>query len=208
MSEMVKLDGLYWPRSDTMARPIILSEVGPALSWVMPHVPERRCVVQAGGNVGVYPLRLAKLFERVYTAEPDPENFDCLERNVEDVLNIDPWYAAFGDGKGECTTVHVEPGNCGAHRIVSGTEGALIITIDSLEVAPDLIWLDVEGYEWFALRGAEETIRLHRPLIVTEEKGLGELYGAPDAAIGEYLSDFGYQCVSAHGNDRLYKVIR
>lgn len=203
---LIKIGPLWWPQTDVSARLIIQSEVGPAMAWALSHVPNRSCVIQAGGNVGVYPLKLASVFNRIHTFEPDQENFDCLWLNVQDNLTIDPWLAALGDQPGNCKSMVVEAGNCGAHRIIPGTE-VPIMMIDSLQASPDLIWLDIEGYEFMALQGAQRTIEDHRPVIITEEKGLGRLYGIPDEAIGEFLADLGYACVSTHLNDRLYEVL-
>jgi hypothetical protein len=46
------------------------------------HITEKKVVVQAGGNCGVYVKRYAELFETVYTFEPSPILFYCLNLNV------------------------------------------------------------------------------------------------------------------------------
>ena len=68
------IDGWWWPESDVRARPVITGDCDAAIAELLPHIGGRSCIVQAGGNVGVYPIALAKHFDRVVTVEPDPEN--------------------------------------------------------------------------------------------------------------------------------------
>lgn len=204
---LVQIDGLWWPKSDEVCRDAVLSEVVTAVPWFLSHCKGRDLIVQAGGNVGVYPLELAKHFHKIYTVEPDPENFEALMRNFWPptprrwAIN-----AALGAFKSTCDMVKPEAHNCGAHRIDDGDE-LDVIAIDHLALeACDAIWLDVEGSELPALKGARKTIERFHPVIATEEKGIGRHYGYDDADIGEFLAKFGYSFVSSHGNDRLYKV--
>jgi FkbM family methyltransferase len=198
-------ENLWWPIDDIMCRSAVLEEVGPAMSWLKAHNTRWDTIIQAGGNVGVYAIELAKLFNNVHTFEPDPVNAMCLWRNIVGHDGIDARKAALGDMAGKCRTVEVWPNNCGAHRIVEALEGTPILTIDSIACEPDVIWLDIEGYELQALKGAERTLREHKPMVITEEKGLGSTYGYDDAAIADYLAFFGYKHVSSLLNDKLYR---
>ena len=49
-----------------------------------------------------------------------------------------------------------------------------MMTIDSLNLNPDLIQLDVEGFEENALKGAFDTIMRSRPIIIIEQKRLAK----------------------------------
>lgn len=83
-------------------------------------------------------------------------------------------------------------GNAGAHY-VSGDGDIPIITVDSLQLdACDLLCLDIEGSEPLALRGAEQTIRKFRPVIMFEEKGLSErYYGIPRNSAEQWVLSLG-----------------
>jgi FkbM family methyltransferase len=200
--------GFWWPKGEIHGRRAIERDVDEAVSTVFRLVPGRQCIVQAGGNVGVYPLALSELFPRVITVEPNALNFLCLSANVGPLHpRVDIGYAAFGAASGLCHSLDVGEHNCGAARIDAG--GAVpVITIDSLKLAAcDCIWLDVEGYELFALQGALRTIEQFSPVIVCEEKGLGEVYGVHGEAIRDLLEPLGYRRTARIGNDNIYERI-
>jgi len=56
--------------------------------------------------------------------------------------------------------------------------------LDQLDLKPFFIKLDIQGYEYQALKGGEKTIRANEPVLLIE---------APDQRIIDYLSDLGYQ---------------
>jgi FkbM family methyltransferase len=59
-----------------------------------------------------------------------------------------------------------------------------VVTLDSLATSPFFIKLDVQGYELAALRGAEETLRRHRPVLLIE---------TPGAAVLDHLAGLGFR---------------
>ena len=169
---MIRRGDFLWPDGDGWCWQVIHAEL-PDLALGMSYAKGRKCAVQAGGNVGVWAAHLAGVFNRVETAEPDPENYDCLRRNVP--RNVRHRRAAFGERHKDVGFVPV-PGNRGAGYL-GGTGEIPVVTIDGLALsACDMIVLDVEGYEPLALRGAEYTIREFRPVLMFEEKGLSDAY--------------------------------
>lgn len=209
MSDLALHDGLWWPASDRHARPVIVRDAEPSVAWLLEQVPGRDLIVQAGGNVGLYALMLAERFAQVVTAEPDDANHACFVKNLEDARDarrIHLRYAALGETEGYAKVIVVEEGNCGAHRIGPSSEGVRVLTIDSLNLpACDALFLDIEGFELPALKGAAKTIERFSPVIAVEMKGLGEIYGHSDAELHDFCVGLGYDQVSAFGNDRLYK---
>lgn len=201
MGELIlRDDGFWWPSDDNHCWRVIHSEVGDldrAVEWC----GQKRVAVQAGGNVGVWAARLATVFDRVITVEPDGDNYECLRRNAP--ANVTHRRAAFGAEPGT-VGMHVEAGNSGAHW-VEGPGAIPVDTIDALSLsACDLILLDVEGYEARALRGAEATIRAHRPVVMFEDKGLGRrYYGEPQHAAQAVMVAMGYRVVGVHRKDVL-----
>lgn len=175
MAGLIQVNGFYWPEEDKDCRSIVFHSVS-ELDLALKYVSGRTLAVQAGGNCGVWPAHLAKVFERVITFEPDETNYSCLVRNVP--ANVDAVRAALGDVR-EAVGLHTEARNIGAHY-VDGSGTIQQIVLDDLELkACDFLCLDIEGMEPLAIKGAQKTIDRFRPVILVEDKGLSERYGVP-----------------------------
>lgn len=209
ISAITQRDGWYWPTDDTKARPSILRAMEPSIKAFMAHVTGRDLIVQAGGNVGVYPLALSDHFRKVVTAEPDKVNFDCLCLNLQardSLKRVTALNAGVGEANGVCDMVEVEEHNCGAHRVDFAVGVIPVWAIDNLPLdACDAIWLDIEGAELSALKGAAKTIARFSPTIGVEDKGLSEAYGVPLGGAGFWLAGLGYQEVAVIGRDKIYR---
>ena len=200
------INGMWWPQADEDCHPVLIEELEKL--GQLP-IDEFSIAVQAGGNVGGFPIGLIELFDRVITFEPDPLNFRCLQKNLEGHIGIDYYQAALGAREGKCRiTDEFTHKNCGALKVAPGGD-IPITTIDSLHLpACGLIYLDVEGYEDRALVGATDTIREHRPVIVTENKGLndrfpGDLDGSDEFRIW-LCAEFGYKLHSRLMRDDVF----
>lgn len=210
MSAIIQHDGWWWPLDDRHARSVVMRDVVPDVFNVLSYTPERRVIVQAGGNVGVYPVALADRFSRVITFEPDPVNAECLELNVRarDALRrVTIHRSALGAESGVCQPTEVDANNCGANRVVFGEGDVPVTTIDSLglEIC-DCIWLDLEGAEAHALMGAAQTIARCSPVISVEDKGLDErFFGAAEGAVPALLRSYGYEQIGAYGRDKIFR---
>lgn len=192
--------GFWWPVRDQGAIQSVLDSVAD-LDEILPLVPGRRTVIQAGGNVGVWAAKLAESgFRRVHTFEPDPANYACMERNLT-ADNVRMYFAALGNEIGTVSMVRDED-NCGASFVKAGSDVPVMRIDDLILDACDLICLDIEGYELHALQGAKRTIGKFRPVIVAEDKGLSERYAVPMGAVAKYLEDnFGYRIAKRIGRD-------
>lgn len=166
------INGLWWPNGD------IGSWHGPHKDWIthrdaiLNNVPKKKVVVQAGGNMGLYPLLLSKRFERVYTFEPYPLSFYALSLNVT-VDNVVKINAALADVN-ELVSMNVKNAkNLGMNKTVHEGNGTIpTFLIDQLNLDRcDLIWLDIEMAEDRALWGAMETISKFHPVLALENFG-------------------------------------
>lgn len=184
-------NGWWVPDTDRVALPIILREVKD-LQQMLPLCKQKRRVIQAGGNVGIWPKELSRHFDNVITFEPDPLNYRALVKNVGDIDNIHFHHLALGERYGTGSMDRVDPSNIGAHQIKEGQEFK-IVSIDSFGFDDvDFIQLDVEGFEHFAVSGAMETIERSSPVICLELKGIGNRYGHPDEDTINLLESIGY----------------
>jgi len=84
-----------------------------------------------------------------------------------------------------------KPARFGNYR----TEQVRTVMLDSYELAPQLIKLDLEGAELYALTGATGTIMRHRPAILTEAHApnTAQFNYKPDE-IRALLERLGYSC--------------
>ena len=156
----------------------------------------RRTIFQAGGNVGIWPNHFAKFFDTVISAEADPDLFRCLDLNkARRVSAID---AAIGDCFDDVPFERT--GKSGTGKVSeSGTFHVKQITIDSLDLADlDAIYIDIEGYEENAIRGAVETIKKHRPMICLET------FDRTRDALNALMEGIGYGLLMRHGRDQTY----
>ena len=155
--------------------------------FVFPHVPAKRVAVQAGGAMGMWAKRMSQVFEEVYTFEPNPQSCYCCSFNCPEE-NVHVYNAALGE-KQEFIRVGT-PGNeinYGANHVVgSGTVPTLRIDDFGFPFC-DLLMLDIEGYELFALHGAIETIKRCKPVIVLEDKGCSRTFGYHKGKVETYL---------------------
>lgn len=203
---VIKIDGFWWPASDHEARSAVIGTL-PDLRHYMELCTQRRVVVQAGGNVGVWPLELSRSFAKVYTFEPDPENYACLERNVAGHERIHAYPAALGPRESH-TQLMRSDWNCGATALdPEGREGLVpVVALDSLHLDDvDLLQLDIEGYELQALKGSVETINRCSPLIVLELKGHSERYGNTDEETESWLKALGYSRIGVAHRDVIFR---
>jgi FkbM family methyltransferase len=158
-------DGWVWPKTDVscwafMQRYPVLPQT------ITELVPQQRVVIQAGGNCGFYPKQYAELFDTVYTFEPDWLNFYCLNLNVPNA-NVVKNQSCLGHCH-QLVDLRIKEKNRGKNY-VAGVGRYPTYCIDDLALAVcDLIHLDIEGYEYYALQGAARTIAACRPVIVIE----------------------------------------
>lgn len=194
--------GLLWPDDDQKCAAAVFGTV-PDIHHAFNHVRATQLVVQAGGNMGVWPRALSGLFSRVVTFEADPRNYRALVWNTTGYDNILAMPCALG-GRQSWVSTEAPPseeGNAGALRVGRG-DTVPMIALDSLQLpACDMIYLDIEGFEFDALVGATETIIRHRPVIAFEDKGLSEHYGVKKGAAEHYLSGLKYKVVARPHRD-------
>lgn len=187
---------IYWPTASlhTLEPTKQTLKMNDAL---LPFLKNTKTMIQAGGNCGITLLPFIDIFEKIYTFEPDPINFACLCLNVT-ADNVYKTQACLGETHKLINLGYVGS-DCGSAHINSAGN-IPTFKVDDLNLNEcDLIMLDVEGYELYALMGAEQTILKYKPLICVEvyNDWMNRYnYSYPDLV--NYLSKFGYKEVNAY----------
>jgi len=138
-------------------------------------------VLDIGANIGYYPLMEASIVGRngkVFAVEPDPRIIDILKKNIK--LNkfdkiIKYYHMAMSDQNGKEEMYLSKKTNLNtfvksskdkkslADRLIDKKIQMKVMTVDSFlqneGVIPDLIRMDIEGYEVEVISGMRETIK-------------------------------------------------
>jgi FkbM family methyltransferase len=166
--------------------------------------------VDVGGNIGYVALLMAEAVGpggKVVTIEPDPRNAELLRRNAERTRGapIEVIEAAAWSEPGELELA-LSDSNTGDHRVgmidaERETVSVPAVTLDdALPDSVDLILMDTQATEHFALRGAQALVRRSRPLLFVEfwPQGIREGGDDPLAVLVGYR-DMGLRVSGAEG---------
>lgn len=174
---------------------------------VLQHLGDgpKRLAVDVGGHVGTWSFNLAKAFERVVAFEPVEDHRACFVANVPDA-NVELLPYALGKEPG-LVTITTTKGSSGDSK-VTGAGSIEMRTLDSFEFQNmDLGKLDAEGYEENILRGAEETIKRCKPLIIVEQKrDMAAKMGLETLGAVKLLQSWGYRVVQEYSGDYIMKA--
>lgn len=172
--------------------------MGPIKDWpshsveYFKNIKKYDAVITAGANLGLYVRMYAKRFKKVYAFEPEWLNFHCMSFNnpYDNVIKIQ---AALGHEHTFCNMKKPTDLNVGMHHISEINTGLIpVLTIDSFNFQEcDLIQLDVEGFEYPALIGAQKTIIKHKPVIVIER---------PNKDVLNFMNHYEYEHQSNTGH--------
>jgi FkbM family methyltransferase len=166
-------------------------------------------VIDVGANIGFYSVLLSRHLAsgRLVAVEPTPAAQRRLRRNLElngVVGKVIVFEGAATDAPGMVTINSVEGAEeySSIHNVDQSCE-VPATTIDlltrELTLRPGLIKIDVEGFEEQVLKGATDTLRTWRPIIVSELSDfLLRRNGTSALAIVRFLQELGYQVVDPH----------
>ncbi|MFN9369441.1 MAG: FkbM family methyltransferase [Planctomycetia bacterium] len=144
------------------------------------HFQPGRNVVDAGANLGLHSIALAKLARRgehVYAFEPHPEIFPLAEYNCREYPQVRCINRAASDRASRFYMSSIldwdNAGGCGLScDEQNGSYAVESVSIDSLGLDNvGLMKIDVEGHELDCIEGAAETIRRDKPTLIVEILG-------------------------------------
>lgn len=195
---------LWWPDWDTKpeANHAYILQHLPDMDYAINQCKQHKVAVQAGGHVGLWPIRLSDHFENVVTFEPEQDLYECMHRNLEACPGIT--YCSNALGAAPSKAWLKRSGSSGSNRLNddAGDYEVTIMPLDSFLAEAehcDVIFLDVEHYERQALEGAVVILNRFHPVLqieeLTEEEGL---------SVWDFLKPFGYVRDVRQGKDRIY----
>lgn len=142
-----------------------IEQIRAALCFVKKHT----LALDIGAHRGIWSREMVKDFDEVTAIEPT-DLYKQIDQSYINVIN-----AACGAKVGKCR-MQAGKKNTGQTFVTEGDE-VDVITVDSLNVIPNFIKIDVEGMEYDVLKGGRKTILKHKPLIMIEENNLCLRYG-------------------------------
>jgi len=162
-----------------------------------------------GANIGITCLPIAIAGEAqqptIFAFEPHPETAQRLKENIAlNDVSIEVYQLAMGERCGQ-TKLNVSNFGEGTHTIVNSalknnaSIEVPIIAVDSFvqqgHRAPNLIKIDVEGYEMNVLLGMEKTLKSNsvRNLFIEIHPNLLEKAGYSEEKLVKWLEDHGYK---------------
>jgi FkbM family methyltransferase len=176
----------------------------PHFKTVIQHlVKEGDTVLDCGANFGYNAVIMGKQIGpsgRLFAFEPQRIINQQLSGNMilNNIYNAAIVHAALGKEQG-LTTMSPVPYdldwvNIGDTSVGEGGDEVQIITLDMIDSQPNFIKMDVQGYELFALQGAENTLKQSLPdiFIEIEEHQLAK-FGVTKTQLVDYIKSFGYR---------------
>lgn len=169
-------------------------------------------VLDVGANVGMMMLLAARLVGprgRVDCVEPNPSCVDRLREHValNNLTHVHVHQAGLADRQAEMTlrvlTGHAGMGSLAdvrpadAHLVTETIQVPVLRgddLVERLPAPPDLIKIDVEGFEHRALLGLRRTLESRRPALMLEfvESHLARA-GSSRQQVADLLAELGYQ---------------
>lgn len=182
------------PDPKKRGRPVAFDYQVDRLKKAYPMVRDWNMAVDVGGHVGLLAIKFAERFRMVHTFEPCPVNFECLVANTQHLPNVFRHPFALGERPGQ-VGMRLEADNSGNHQIVPEGTGVEMRTLDEMQLpALDLLKVDVQGYEYFVLKGGRRTIERFRPVCIIEceeSYKLKEHYDLPFRKAVDFLMKLG-----------------
>lgn len=176
-----------------------------------PYIRNFENAIDVGGHVGIWSRVLARCFGHVDAFEPMKKHQECFRLNLErdaDHVTLHPHAVNNVGGELEfifntCFTHVVVPKERDGKREI---EKVKAVRLDDVGLdPPDFIKIDVEGFEYEVILGAEKLIRGARPTMIVEQKtnGFAERYGRKQTAASDLLQKWGATLVANYGGDHI-----
>ena len=143
------------------------------------NIHEKNIILDIGANVGFYSIKLSSLVGnsgKIISFEPDPHSFSTLKRNCElnKLKNVEIYNIAISEKEGILKLFSSEK-HSGVTSLFNsnGQSNYFEVTTDSLDnilknrfPKIDFIKIDTEGAELSILKGAENTLKITKKILI------------------------------------------
>lgn len=179
-------------------------------SFIVHNLKEADVFIDVGANIGYFSMLAAQQRAgRVLAIEPSPETYNMLNMNIKHNMFtdvIETFNVALGNKKHTAKLVASLGPKSHLEYMVDNIHARLptitvnVTTLDDLLKTKtgvekvDLIKVDIEGAEYDFLRGASETIKAFKPMILMEiEEHRLVKYNATAGNVFEFMAHLGYK---------------
>lgn len=211
---MIEHKGYWYPFMNEVASHNL--GYGNEMQNALELVKDWSVAIDGGAQVGRVANKLAEKFGKVYAIEIARENFDCLVKNIK--ANVTPVRACLTDSS---VTWHpYAPDKHPDSPVYRATDARLSgvqwpgdekepvhgLCIDELPLKScGFIKLDLQGYDYFALRGAVQTLKRFKPVVYFEyDPSCFERYGVHKNAHQLYLESLGYKYIGTDDGNQIW----
>ena len=173
--------------------------------FLMRYLMPTDTLIDIGANSGVFSVLAAKVKKTsVLAFEPIPQTYERLTSNIQlnrlsdSVICVNKGLSSSG-GELSFTTTHDATNHVSSNQEkVDGLIKVLVSTLDDeverYSVNPTVLKIDVEGYEYFVLEGANKVLSTNSlNVILIEMNDSGTRYGHSDLEIADKVTSFGFK---------------
>ena len=152
-------------------------------------------ILDAGANIGFHTIQFARLGKKVYAYEPQPIIFNVLTANI--LLNgvtdiVEQYRLGLSDKQGN---IKIQPQvndqngivNFGGRGLTNNDNGEGYVELIKFDKDVDVVKMDIQGAELYALKGMESIIDRCEPWFLIEN-----YQNENDKKVLEFLNSKGY----------------
>ena len=188
---MLEHNGIWLPDGETHLQTVMIGDTYQLRKYktALEYTPNRYRALDIGAHCGLWSRQMVQEFRIVEAFEPVPEHGECFVKNVKSGYHLHRIAVGAGQKK---IGIEAESGSSGDSHVGEGDDYNMH-TIDEYNFQDvSFIKIDCEGYEYFIVKGAEETIKENKPTIIVEQKpGKAQRYGLKETQAVDLLKSWG-----------------